>query len=339
MDNVSPSTAPVKGTRPDVRLYPISEIKLGPRCRKDMGDLDALADSIRALGTLLQPVGLGPDLELIFGERRLRAVQLLGWEEVPVIVFAHLDEAVLAARAERDENTCRKEFAPTEMVEMGRRLEALESSAAAERRDANLKQNASEHRGADSAPRASGKTRERVAAALGVSHDTYTKAKRVVEAARQNPAGCGDLPGVMDATSVNAAHREMTKRRSEGTPADPPHRFAELMARVTGTAALVTREMGAGDEAADRLREYLSWCGAVDNGTGDVIDHDECRDADAVFLPLRGLRKIIDLAGQTGRRLTRDKVIELYMYASGGWEHPFIARLRDQKAAPRGGRQ
>jgi hypothetical protein len=50
----------------------IADIKIGKRHRKDMGDLNVLADSIRRLG-LLQPIGVTEDFKLVFGERRLRA--------------------------------------------------------------------------------------------------------------------------------------------------------------------------------------------------------------------------------------------------------------------------
>lgn len=47
----------------------ISDIKVGNRHRKDMGDLTSLADSIKEKG-LLQPIGVTEKLELVFGERR-----------------------------------------------------------------------------------------------------------------------------------------------------------------------------------------------------------------------------------------------------------------------------
>ena len=50
----------------------IADIKIGHRHRKDMGDLTSLADSIRQDG-FLQPIGVTEKLELVFGERRLRA--------------------------------------------------------------------------------------------------------------------------------------------------------------------------------------------------------------------------------------------------------------------------
>jgi ParB family chromosome partitioning protein len=50
----------------------IADIKVGNRHRKDMGDLSTLAQSIRKNG-LLQPIGVTEKMELVFGERRLRA--------------------------------------------------------------------------------------------------------------------------------------------------------------------------------------------------------------------------------------------------------------------------
>jgi len=50
----------------------ITDIKVGHRHRKDMGDLTSLANSIRQDG-FLQPIGVTEKLELVFGERRLRA--------------------------------------------------------------------------------------------------------------------------------------------------------------------------------------------------------------------------------------------------------------------------
>ena len=52
----------------------ITAIKVGQRHRRDMGDLTTLADSISQEG-LLQPIGVTDRLELVFGERRIRAVR------------------------------------------------------------------------------------------------------------------------------------------------------------------------------------------------------------------------------------------------------------------------
>src|SRR5262245_51756968 len=106
-------------------LLPLDAIQLGPRCRQNLGNLDALAQSMREQG-LLQPIAVTPDYQLIAGERRLRAAQLLGWKSIPVYVVRGLDDAGQLLRAERDENVCRLSLAPSELVNMGRRLEELE---------------------------------------------------------------------------------------------------------------------------------------------------------------------------------------------------------------------
>ena len=55
---------------------PVAAMKIVPRHRKDMGDLTTLAKSIRQEG-LLQPIGVTDRLELVFGERRLRATRVI----------------------------------------------------------------------------------------------------------------------------------------------------------------------------------------------------------------------------------------------------------------------
>jgi hypothetical protein len=61
-----------------VDTVPITALRLGGRHRKELGDIDALAESIGVLG-LLHPLVATPDFHVIAGERRLRAVEKLGW--------------------------------------------------------------------------------------------------------------------------------------------------------------------------------------------------------------------------------------------------------------------
>ena len=61
---------------------PVSEITVGERFRKELGDIEALADSICELG-LLHPVVVDRRNRLIAGGRRLAAAKLLGWERIP----------------------------------------------------------------------------------------------------------------------------------------------------------------------------------------------------------------------------------------------------------------
>ena len=150
----------------------ISEIKIPRRTRRDMGDLDGLAASIEEVGLLHLPVVDGEN-ELVCGERRIRAVKKLGWEDVPVRVAKTLGEALLALKAERDENTCRKDFAPTEAVALGERLEKMLKPEAEKRRvDAGKATGRGHRKGCGNLPPPS-KTRDAVGSAVGMSGRTF----------------------------------------------------------------------------------------------------------------------------------------------------------------------
>jgi ParB family chromosome partitioning protein len=64
----------------------IKDIIIDHCYRKDLGDLQGLAESIREFG-LLRPVLITPEDRLIAGRRRLEACKLLGWKTIPVNVI------------------------------------------------------------------------------------------------------------------------------------------------------------------------------------------------------------------------------------------------------------
>src|SRR5262245_21550047 len=68
-----------------LRMVNVSDVRVGPRHRKDMGDIAELVRSIQALD-LLHPIVITPDHQLIAGQRRLEAVKELGWTEIPARV-------------------------------------------------------------------------------------------------------------------------------------------------------------------------------------------------------------------------------------------------------------
>ena len=88
---VGPSAAAEEIPRLGLRQIPIAQIRPNPLQPRKEFDASALADlesSIRANG-LLQPVTVrvaANGFELIAGERRFRAVQRVGWTEIPAIV-------------------------------------------------------------------------------------------------------------------------------------------------------------------------------------------------------------------------------------------------------------
>jgi len=60
------------------RTVQLNDINLGQRHRKDLGDIDALAESIRVL-SLLHPIVVTTDNHLVAGRRRLEAVRKRPW--------------------------------------------------------------------------------------------------------------------------------------------------------------------------------------------------------------------------------------------------------------------
>lgn len=98
---------------------PVDNIVVGQRHRQDMGDLQLLADSISAIG-LLQPIGVTSNHELVFGERRYRAVRdILGWAEIP----ARIIDVPSIVEGEYAENEIRKDFSLSERVAIGKAVE------------------------------------------------------------------------------------------------------------------------------------------------------------------------------------------------------------------------
>jgi ParB family chromosome partitioning protein len=206
---------------------PIDRIIIGTRYCKDLGDLDALAASIRdSPAGMMQPIILGSQskdgLKLIAGQRRLEAAKLLGWKDVPAIIVKSFDDALAALIAERDENTCRKDFAPSEAVALGRAIEEREKEEAAQRQMASRakkgqKIGAPKGSGGvattlrEGESPAKGKTRDKVGEVVGMSGRTYEKAKQVVEAAEEQPEKFRVVAEEMDRTGkVEPAHKEVT---------------------------------------------------------------------------------------------------------------------------------
>ena len=66
----------------------ISDIKIGKRFRKDMGDLTSLKNSIKELG-LLQPIVIDENNNLIAGFRRLQACKELGKIDIDVKIIKY----------------------------------------------------------------------------------------------------------------------------------------------------------------------------------------------------------------------------------------------------------
>lgn len=239
-----------------MEVIPIADITVGHRHRRHLGDIAKLARSIETQG-LLHPVVVDDEGQLIAGMRRLEAFKALGRSEIPV----HVVDLGDALARERDENTERLDFAPDELVAIGRALEDRERAAAKQRSGmrTDLRETFPEV----------GRVRDKVAAAAGVSGRHYEKAKAVVEAAEREPERFDDLVEEMARTrKVNGAYRKLRQRQDERRvldlrPAagrhrtliiDPPWDYGAMS--LAGRAAPGYATMG-----QDELRELpvLGW--------------------------------------------------------------------------------
>jgi N6-adenosine-specific RNA methylase IME4 len=93
---------------------PIASIQVPARRRQAKG-VEALAEAIRKLGTLLNPITLTERNVLIAGLRRLEACKLLGWKKIPAYLLSGAE--VDAVLAEIDENLERQPLTALEHSE------------------------------------------------------------------------------------------------------------------------------------------------------------------------------------------------------------------------------
>lgn len=149
----------------------IADIKIGPRHRKDMGDLKSLAESIRAEG-LLQPIGVTENMQLVFGERRLRAHKDILKRKT---ILARIVDVRSIVAGEYAENEIRKDFTPSERVAIAKAIEKQVGNRQGQRTDREL-------RGKIPEVGPGKRTREIAAEKAGFGNDkTYRQAAKVVQ--------------------------------------------------------------------------------------------------------------------------------------------------------------
>jgi ParB family chromosome partitioning protein len=229
---------PVTAGAPNV--MPVAQLQAGkyqPRTRMDEGALNELAASIKAQG-LMQPILVRPVAasggvthEIIAGERRFRAAQIAGLNEVPVLV-KDVDDQAAAAMA-LIENMQREDLNPLEEAQGIHRLIA----------DFNF-------------------THEQAAGAVGRSRSAVSNLLRLLNLARpvQTMLMAGDIDmgharallAVDAATQITLANQVVAKRLSV--------REAEkLVARATSEQDASRQKEGrAKSRDIERLEEQLS---------------------------------------------------------------------------------
>lgn len=103
------------------------------RQRKDLGNIESLAESIKELG-LIQPIVVRDEGTLVVGERRLTAIKSLGWETVPVLNFGELNE-LAQLEIELDENCMREPLTYQEKIKAVAKIYKIRSERGESMRD------------------------------------------------------------------------------------------------------------------------------------------------------------------------------------------------------------
>jgi ParB family chromosome partitioning protein len=102
---------------------PLDEIIVKKRVRKEMGDIVALAESMKRYG-LMNPIVLNNRKQLIAGGRRLEAARYLGWRTISAVIL-DVNDGLFMLEYEVEENLQRQNFSAEELVQATRRLNKL----------------------------------------------------------------------------------------------------------------------------------------------------------------------------------------------------------------------
>jgi ParB family chromosome partitioning protein len=104
---------------------PISDIKVKKRLRKDLGDISALAESMKRFGQIC-PIVVTDTNVLIAGGRRLEAARALGWRTINATIAA-IPDGVDKLEYEIEENLQRQDFTSEEVAAAMQKLNKIRS--------------------------------------------------------------------------------------------------------------------------------------------------------------------------------------------------------------------
>jgi ParB family chromosome partitioning protein len=188
-------------------LVDINKIKVSDRIRKDFGNIQELADDIKENGLINPPV-VTPEYDLIAGERRLRAMKLLGYEQVEVRIMS-VQDALHQLKLEISENENRKDFSFSEKMQWAEQLKA-EYEKIAKANSLNNLENLSS--GKHLPLGEVGRVRDKIAEDLNLgSGEQFRKAEYIKQNADE------ELIKALDEgqLSVNAAYKQLKEKVKE----------------------------------------------------------------------------------------------------------------------------
>ncbi len=177
----------------------LDDIKITNRTRKSIGDISSLANNINEIG-LLHPIVINEANDLVCGYRRVLAFKKLQRKEIPCTRI----NLPSLAKGEFSENTFRKNFTFSEMVNIKRALEAEIKTEAEIRMKA----------GKPLPNLGKGRSTEIIAKALGIGHTSLEKIEKLVDAAERQPEKFKELLDKVDngKTSLERAYKQVIKR-------------------------------------------------------------------------------------------------------------------------------
>jgi ParB family chromosome partitioning protein len=104
---------------------PIADIKVKRRIRKDLGDISALAASMKRYG-LISPIVLNGANVLVAGGRRLEAARALGWRTINAVIV-NIPEDLDMLEYEVEENVQRQNFNTEEAADAFKRIQCVQN--------------------------------------------------------------------------------------------------------------------------------------------------------------------------------------------------------------------
>lgn len=198
----------------DTKMLRISEVQVAERIRKDNGGLEELANDIREHG-LINPITVMEQTYggyvLIAGLRRLKAMELLGAEEIRATVMTALevDEMLMLEIAENEQ---RKEFTVSEKLAFAEKLKAVEAEKAKQRQIRKSSNFVVANRPPQTKHAETGKARDIVAQKAGFTSTTQMRRAQAVSESRP------DLMEQVDKgeKSISGAYSDMQRGTTGG---------------------------------------------------------------------------------------------------------------------------
>lgn len=279
-------------------MVSVDFVQVVNRHRSDLGDLSDLVESIEADG-LLHPIVLTEQGRLIAGQRRLEACRKLGWSEIPATFVTSATDAAALLRMERDENTCRKDMAPSERVSLGRALEELERPKARARQGTRTDLQLPDR--ANTKSDGVGLVREVVGDAIGMGGSTYMKAKALVTAAEDGDEQAQAGVAQMDDTGKVTPAYDGWKQGTVAKPARrnlPQAERAEQIRRLAAdgnTSHQIASKIGVGVDNVRRIVAAVGIDVAADRVVRNSRHIDSTRVVEQTIDALAGLATGVEL--------------------------------------------